>query len=157
MELLIRRFSDLTVTELYEIYKLREEVFIVEQQCIYQDVDDYDPSAVHVFLKEDGVIQAYLRVLPRDTNLDGVSLGRIIAKKRLCGLGSRIVAEGIKVAVDYFKADTIVISAQRRAAAFYEKQGFVQISEEFMEDEIPHIKMEFKMSDSRPSTASQDY
>ena len=141
MELFIRKFSDLTVTELFEIIKLREAVFIVEQQCVYQDVDDYDPSAVHVFLKEEGVIQAYLRVLPRNTKFDDVSLGRIIARKRLCGLGRRIVAEGIKVAVDYFQADTIVISAQKRASAFYEKQGFVPISEEYSEDEIPHIKM----------------
>ncbi len=144
MELFIRKFSALTVTELHEIYQLREEVFIVEQQCIYQDVDGYDPSAVHVFLKEDGVIQAYLRVLPRDTKFDDVSLGRIIAKRRLCGMGSRIVAEGIKVAREYFGAETIVISAQKRAAAFYEKQGFVPISDEYMEDEIPHIKMKFE-------------
>lgn len=144
MELFIRKFSDLTVTELYEIYQLREAVFIVEQQCVYQDVDEYDPLAVHVFLKEDGEIQAYLRVLPRNTKLDGVSLGRIIAKKRLSGLGRRIVAEGIKVAREYFGADTIVISAQKRASAFYEKQGFVQISDEYLEDEIPHIKMKFE-------------
>lgn len=141
MELFIRKFCDLTVTELYEIYQLREAVFILEQQCICQDVDEYDPLAVHVFLKEDGEIQAYLRVLPRDTKFDDVSFGRIIAKKRLCGLGCRIVAEGIKVARECFGADTIVISAQKRAAVFYEKQGFVQISDEYLEDEIPHIKM----------------
>jgi len=157
MELFIRKFSDLTVTELFEIVQLRESVFIVEQQCAYQDVDDYDLSAVHVFLKEDGMIQAYLRVLPRNTKFDEVSLGRIIAKKRLCGLGRRIVAEGIKAAGEYFNADTIMIGAQLQAGKFYEKQGFVQVSEEFLEDDIPHIKMEFKMSDSRPSTASQDY
>lgn len=147
MELYVRKFNDLTVTELFEIIQLREAVFIVEQQCVYQDVDDYDRSAVHVFLKEDGMIRAYLRVLPRDTKFDEVSLGRIIAKKRLCGLGSRIVAEGIKVARDHFGADTIVISAQRRAAAFYEKQGFVQISDEYLEDEIPHIKMKLSLSE----------
>ena len=141
MELIVRKFNDLTVTELFEIYQLREAVFIVEQQCVYQDVDDYDRSAVHVFLKEDGMILAYLRVLPCNTKFDEVSLGRIIAKKLLCGLGSRIVAEGIKVARDYFGADTIVISAQKRASAFYEKQGFVPISDEYPEDEIPHIKM----------------
>lgn len=141
MELYIRKLNDLTVTELFEIIQLREAVFVVEQQCVYQDADDYDPSAVHVFLKEGGVIRAYLRVLPRDTKFDEVSLGRIIAKNRLSGLGSRIVAEGIKVARDCFGADTIVISAQKRAAAFYEKQGFVQISDEYLEDEIPHIKM----------------
>ncbi len=148
MELIVRKFNDLTVTELFEIYQLREAVFIVEQQCVYQDVDDYDRSAVHVFLKEDGMILAYLRVLPCNTKFDEVSLGRIIAKKRLCGLGSRIVAEGIKVARDYFGADTIVISAQKRAAMFYEKQGFVPISEEYLEDEIPHIKMRLSRTES---------
>jgi ElaA protein len=123
MELFIRKFSDLTVTELFEIYQLRESVFIVEQQCAYQDVDDYDLSAVHVFLKEDGMIQAYLRVLPRNTKFDEVSLGRIIAKKRLCGLGRSIVAEGIKAAGDYFKADSIVIGAQIQAVSFMKSKG----------------------------------
>ena len=80
MELIVRKFNDLTVTELFEIYQLREAVFIVEQQCVYQDVDDYDRSAVHVFLKEDGMILAYLLVLPCNTKFDEVSLGRIIAK-----------------------------------------------------------------------------
>lgn len=156
MELFIRKFGDLTVTELFEIYQLRESVFIVEQQCVYQDVDDYDLSAIHVFLKEDGIIQAYLRVLPRNTKFEEVSLGRIIAKKRLCGLGSKIVAEGIKAAGDYFDADTIMIGAQLQAGKFYEKQGFVQVSEEFLEDDIPHIKMIFKISDPCASATSQD-
>lgn len=142
MELTVKKFSELTVYELFEIYKLRSAVFVVEQKCIYQDIDDADKNAYHVFLKDGDGIQAYLRVLSAEHSGHGEAmLGRIIAAKRGCGLGKRIVSEGIKVAREKFGDGKIIVAAQSYAKGFYEKSGFVKSSDEFIEDGIPHIMM----------------
>ncbi|MDO4983906.1 MAG: GNAT family N-acetyltransferase [Eubacteriales bacterium] len=141
MELCIKRFDELTVNELFEIYKLRVSVFIVEQNCPYQEADEFDRSALHLTLRENGKILAYARVLPAGTVFDEVSLGRVIAVERRKGYGSLIVSEALKAAREYFGAERVVIEAQTYARGLYEKLGFVQISDEFSEDGIPHIKM----------------
>ena len=141
MELIVKHFSQLTRDELFEIYKLRVAVFILEQQCAYPEVDEYDPAAYHLWLHDEDGIQAYLRLLPPHTTFDTVSIGRVIAVKRRQGLGGRIVAEGIRAAQEKFGADTITIEAQTYARELYEKAGFVQTSQEFLEDGIPHIRM----------------
>ena len=141
MELMSKHFSQLTRDELFEIYKLRVAVFIVEQQCAYPEVDDADRAAYHIWLRDGDGIQAYLRLLPPGATFDTVSIGRVIAVKRRQGLGSRIVAEGIRAAREIFGARKITIEAQTYARALYEKAGFVQSSEEFLEDGIPHIQM----------------
>ena len=104
-------------------------------------MDDADKLAYHVFLKDADGIQAYLRVLPEKAVFDEVSIGRVIAVKRRCGLGTRIVSEGLKVAREKFGAERIKIEAQTYAKGLYEKAGFVQSSEEFLEDGIPHVQM----------------
>ena len=141
MELIVKRFEELTVEELYEILKIRVSVFVVEQNCLYQEIDDRDKQSFHVYLKDDDGIQAYLRVVDKGVSFDEVSIGRVIAVKRRCGLGSKILSEGIKVAKDKLKAATIKIEAQSYAKGLYEKQGFSQVSEEFLEDGIPHVLM----------------
>lgn len=141
MELFVKHFSQLTRDELFEIYKLRVAVFIVEQQCAYPEVDDADRQAYHIWLRDGDGIQAYLRVLPAGATFDTVSIGRVIAVKRRYGLGSRIVAEGIRAAKEKFGARVITIEAQTYAKGLYEKAGFIQSSEEFLEDGIPHIRM----------------
>ena len=141
MELIVKRFEELTVEELYEILKIRVSVFVVEQNCLYQEIDDRDKQSFHVYLKDDDGIQAYLRVVDKGVSFDEVSIGRVIAVKRRCGLGSKILSERIKVAKDKLKAATIKIEAQSYAKGLYEKQGFSQVSEEFLEDEIPHVLM----------------
>lgn len=141
MELTVKHFSQLTRDELFAIYKLRVAVFVVEQQCAYPEVDDADKTAYHLWLSDAGGIQAYLRVLPPHTTFDTASIGRVIAVKRRQGLGGRIVAEGICAAREKFGADAITIEAQTYARSLYEKAGFVQSSEEFLEDGIPHIQM----------------
>ena len=141
MELICKHFTQLTRDELFEIYKLRVAVFIVEQQCAYPEVDDADRQAYHIWLRDGDGIQAYLRVLPAGATFDTVSIGRVIAVKRRCGLGSRIVAEGIRAAKEKFGARVITIEAQTYAKGLYEKAGFIQSSEEFLEDGIPHIQM----------------
>lgn len=98
MELVVKHFSELSLEELVDIYKLRVSVFVVEQNCAYQEIDDADKVAYHLYLKDDCGIQAYARVLPKGTTFDEVSLGRVIAKKRRCGLGSRILNEAIETA-----------------------------------------------------------
>lgn len=141
MELTVKHFSQLTRDELFAIYKLRVAVFVVEQQCAYPEVDDADKTAYHLWLSDAGGIQAYLRVLPPHTTFDTASIGRVIAVKRRQGLGGRIVAEGIRAAREKFGAEAITIEAQTYARSLYEKAGFVQSSEEFLEDGIPHIQM----------------
>lgn len=141
MELVIKRFEELTTEELYEIFRLRVAVFVVEQQCVYQEVDGKDRRAYHVFLREKGEILAYLRVLEAGVSFDEVSIGRVIAVRRRCGLGSRILAAGIEVAKSKLNAKAIRIEAQTYARGLYEKLGFVQTSEEFLDDGIPHIEM----------------
>ena len=91
MDLVVKHFSNLTVEELFEIYKLRVSVFVVEQNCPYQEIDDADKVAYHVFLKDEAGIQAYVRVLPQGATFPEASIGRVIAKKRRCGLGSQIL------------------------------------------------------------------
>ena len=141
MELVVKHFRELSAEELFDIYKLRVSVFVVEQACPYQEVDDADKLAYHVFLKDADGIQAYLRVLPEKAVFDEVSIGRVIAVKRRCGLGTRIVSEGLKVAREKFGAERIKIEAQTYAKGLYEKAGFVQSSEEFLEDGISHVQM----------------
>ncbi len=141
MDFSLKKFHELTVDELFEIVKLRVSVFVVEQRCPYQEVDDFDKSSLHLCAREDGKLVAYLRILPGGTAFDEVSLGRVISVKRRCGIGSMLVSEGIKAAKERFGAGPIVIEAQTYARALYEKQGFVQVSDVFLEDGIPHIKM----------------
>lgn len=144
MKIVKKHFNTLTPTELHSIYKLRTSVFVVEQNCAYQEVDDADKDAYHIWLEDEEEILAYARILPPGTTFKEASIGRIIAKKRRCGLGTRIVKEAIKTAKEEFHTESIKIEAQVYAKSLYEKVGFVQKSEPFLEDGIPHILMEYK-------------
>ena len=141
METVVKKFEELTLEELYEILKARAEVFVVEQNCPYQDLDEVDKDAYHVYLKEGGNIVAYLRVIDKGKRLDEVSIGRVISLKRRCGLGKKLMEIGLRTAKEKFGADRVKIGAQVQAKAFYESCGFEQISGEYLEDGIPHIYM----------------
>ena len=143
MEEVVKRFDELTAEELYEILKARAAVFVVEQNCPYQDLDGIDKDAYHVWLKEDGRLVAYLRVIDQGKRLDEVSVGRVISLKRREGLGLRLMKLGISVAKEKFGAKKIMVGAQVYAKPFYEACGFRQVSEEYLEDGIPHIYMLF--------------
>lgn len=147
MNFTVKHYNELTLDELYDIIKLRVDVFVVEQNCPYYELDGKDKSAYHVFCRENGKMIAYLRVLDRGISFDTVSLGRVISLKRRCGLGTELLKAGIGVAVEKYNADKITIEAQTYARKFYEGVGFVKISDEFMEDGIPHILMELKISE----------
>ena len=134
-------FRELTVDELYELLRVRSEVFVVEQGCVYQDLDGDDQASVHLWLTEGDKVVALCRVCPAGTHMEEVSIGRVITTERGKGYGKRIMLEGIKVARDHFNAESIEIEAQEYARGFYEQVGFRQSSEPFILDGIPHIKM----------------
>lgn len=113
----------------------------------YQEVDDADKTAYHVWLRDGDGIQAYARVLPCGAAFPKVAIGRVLAVKRRCGLGSRIVAAAIDTAKERLHADTITIEAQTYARKLYENFGFRQTSEEFLEDGIPHIRMQLVITE----------
>ena len=141
MNVLVKSFKELTKEELFQIFKLRVSVFIVEQNCAYQEIDEWDIVSHHVLLKEDDEILGYLRILPPNTVFDSVSLGRVIAVKRRQGIGTKLVAEGIEAAKRLYQPKSITIEPQTYAKGLYEKLGFQQTSDEFLEDGIPHIQM----------------
>lgn len=117
----------------------------MEQNCAYQDVDDADKVSYHLWLEDAEGIQAYARVLPQGVKFPEASIGRVISVKRRCGLGSKIVNDAIAVAKSKFSATKITIEAQEYARSLYEKAGFRQTSEVFLEDGIPHIQMQLEL------------
>ena len=157
----IKTFQELTVDELYELLRVRSEVFVVEQDCVYQDMDGDDKQAIHVWLTEgvtnkeealDGdknrvnrtdneKVVALARVCPAGVHLPTISIGRVITTERGKGYGKQIMLAAIDVAVEHFGAPSIDIEAQEYAKGFYEGVGFKQTSDTFMLDGIPHIKM----------------
>ena len=141
MEFCQKTFYQLTLDELYELLRLRAAVFVVEQDCPYQDLDDKDQAALHLWLRDETGVQAYLRIMDRGVSHPCVSIGRVIAVQRRRGLATRLLKEAIRAAQEVFRADRIYLEAQVYARALYENLGFRQISEEFLEDGIPHVQM----------------
>ena len=137
----IKTFKQLTVDELYELLRVRTEVFVVEQDCVYQDMDGDDKEAIHVWITEGDKVVALARVCPAGVHLPTISIGRVITTVRGKGYGKQIMLAAIDVAVDHFGATSIDIEAQEYAKGFYEGVGFKQTSDIFMLDDIPHIKM----------------
>ena len=135
-----KKYEDLSRDELYKILRLRQEVFIIEQKCNYLDADNHDITSTHLIAYQDDKIIAYMRIVPAGTIYSNISFGRILVKKeyRNLGLGKELLKRGL----DLFSPDTIlVMSAQVYLVKFYEYFGFSTIGEEYLEDEISHIKM----------------
>ncbi|MBQ5970441.1 MAG: GNAT family N-acetyltransferase [Clostridia bacterium] len=149
MQVHIKRFDELTAGELYAILRLRAAVFVVEQNINYQDLDDRDQAAVHVWLSENDDILAYLRVMDKGVESEDVSIGRVLCVRRGCGLGSQVVKEGIRAAKTLFHAERIYLEAQLYVKGLYEKLGFRVISEPFINEGIEHVKMLLDGSSSR--------
>ena len=140
-----KRFDELTTQELYELLRIRTDVFVVEQNCVYQDMDYDDQAAIHLWLTDEAErIVALSRVCPAGTHMEEVSIGRVITTERGKGYGKQIMLAGIEAAKEHFEAKLIEIEAQEYAKGFYELVGFRQSSEQFMLDGIPHIKMTWK-------------
>ena len=143
MELILHKklFSELTAAELYELLRIRSEVFVVEQDCVYQDMDYDDQPSIHLWLTEGKRIVALCRVCPAGTHMDEISIGRVVTTERGKGYGKQIMLAGIEAAREHFNATRIDIEAQEYAKGFYEQVGFRQSSEPFILDGIPHIRM----------------
>lgn len=139
----IKSFETLTVSELYAILKLRSEVFVVEQNCVYLDLDGKDPSALHLFGIYDNQIVACSRLFKPGITYDEASIGRVVvsADYRDKKWGKELMLQSISAIKKYFGETQITIGAQLYLKKFYESLGFVQSSEMYLEDDIPHIKM----------------
>ncbi len=138
-------FDELSVSELYEILRAREQVFIVEQNCPYFDIDGKDRYSHHLFIeREDGSCAACLRVFMKEDEPQTAQIGRVVTTERGCGLGIKILHAGVEKA-RMLGADEIYLEAQEYAQGFYAKEGFVTVSEPFPEDGIPHVKMRLRL------------
>lgn len=146
MKFSFKHFKKLTLDELYDILQLRAEIFAVEQDCIYNDLDGLDKNAVHQFIQKKGEIVAYSRLLKPGTRFPDYSIGRVVIKQseRGTGLGIQMMNEAKDFILKEWKAEKIKISAQKYLRKFYEDLGFVVITEEYLEDGIPHFGMLFE-------------
>lgn len=138
-----KRFEALSTIEMYSILKLRSEVFVVEQNCVYQDIDGKDMKALHLFGEDDGKIIAYSRLFNVGDYFENASIGRVVVAEncRNKNYGHDLMREAISAIETHFQETKITISAQLYLKKFYESHGFVQTSETYLEDDIPHIEM----------------
>lgn len=143
MHIYVKAFSELTIQELYAILQLRSEVFVVEQDCVYQDIDGKDAKSWHIIGEKDGKIIAYTRVFKAGDYFENASIGRVVVKEseRAFGYGHDILKASIEFITTTFQEHVIKISAQLYLKKFYEQHGFQQIGEGYLEDGIPHIGM----------------
>ena len=141
---ILKYFNDLTVHQLYDLLQLREEVFQIEQNCLYKDVDDKDQNCWHLMLYVENELVAYCRIVPEGISYDGyVSIGRVVSKTKFRkeGYGKLLMQEAMKEIENLFPDAAIKISAQQYLQKFYESYGFIAVGEWYMEDDIPHIAM----------------
>lgn len=138
-----KRFEELTIEELYELLRLREQVFIIEQKSIYPDLDNKDQKAIHILAKSNGKIIAYSRIFKSGDYFETASIGRVVADKsfRNQKLGYTLMQNSIQEVKNRFSEEVITISAQCYLLGFYQSLGFEPIGEEYLEDGIPHKKM----------------
>lgn len=143
MEIQIKLFNELNTQELYEILQLRSEVFVVEQDCVYQDMDGKDAKALHIIGKKNSTVIAYTRCFQPGDYFTESSIGRVVVKEseRKYKYGYDIMKASIQAITDFYKTQSIKISAQCYLKRFYGNLGFTAIGEEYLEDGIPHIAM----------------
>ena len=141
----IKRFEELTTRELYQILQLRNEVFVVEQNCVYQDADGKDDKAFHLFLEKNGQIIAYVRIFKPGDYFERASIGRVVVHPdyRRQKLGNKLMQKAINFVTGTLQKNTIEISAQTYLQKFYNDLGFKATGEEYLEDGLPHIRMIF--------------
>ncbi len=139
----IKTFDELSTQELYQILRLRSEVFVVEQNCVYQDIDNKDQKALHLFGLLEGEIIAYSRLFKPGDYFEFSSIGRVVVaeKHRDKNFGHELIDQSVFEINNRFKVQNITISAQLYLKKFYESHGFVATSETYLEDDIPHIEM----------------
>lgn len=143
LEWKIRRFEALSAVEIYDLLQLRSEVFVVEQNCVYQDIDGKDGKALHLIGLDNDQIVAYARLFKPNDYFKQASIGRVVVKPshRAKQVGHMLMNEAIKYIKSEYNETNITISAQLYLKDFYESHGFMQTSEMYLEDDIPHIEM----------------
>jgi ElaA protein len=142
----IKRFNELSISELYQILQLRSEVFVVEQNCVYQDIDGKDMKAIHVLGYFDNDLASYCRLFDAGDYFDATSIGRVVVspKYRDKKLGHELIKVAIEIIHSAYNKTAITISAQQYLTKFYQSHGFVQTSEMYLEDDIPHVEMKIQ-------------
>ena len=142
MEVDVRPFDALTPRELHDAFALRQRVFVVEQACIYQDVDGKDPIALHLLARDGEELVAYARILPPGARFDVAAIGRVVVapERRGEGLARRLMIEAIRIAREHH-GPRVALSAQAHLEAFYTSVGFVRVGDVYDEDGIPHVDM----------------
>jgi ElaA protein len=139
----IKRFNELSLQELYSLLKLRSHVFVVEQNCVYQDIDGKDEKALHLLGEFNDEIVAYARLFRAGDYFENASIGRVVIHPdaRDKKWGHQMMQQAIMGIENHFNTNKITISAQLYLKKFYESHDFVKTSEMYLEDDIPHIEM----------------
>ena len=143
LDIKVKTFQKLTNEDLYNLLQLRSEVFVVEQDCVYQDIDNKDQKALHVLGFKKEKLVAYTRIFKSGDYFKEASIGRVVVKKneRQYKYGYDIMNTSIKAIKDFFNETKIKLSAQTYLKSFYNNLGFIEKGEEYLEDGIPHIEM----------------
>lgn len=143
LEVIVKSFEELTPQELYSLLQLRSEIFVVEQNCVYQDMDDKDQKALHVLGMKNRKLVAYTRIFKPGDYFEFSSIGRVVVAKneRHHKYGYDIMDASIKAVKEYFNTTEIKIGAQCYLKKFYNNLGFKEVGDEYLEDGIPHIGM----------------
>ena len=147
MKITVFKYQDLGPDRLYEILKLRSEVFVVEQKCAYQDLDNKDEKALHLVGEKNNKIIAYTRIFKKGDFFKNSSIGRVLVKKKYRNkdYGRKIMTSSIEKLKKDPKEEKIELSAQKYLLKFYSELGFEKTGEEYLEDNIPHVKMILKI------------
>ena len=147
MKITVFKYQDLSPDRLYEILKLRSEVFVVEQKCAYQDLDNKDEKALHLVGEKNNKIIAYTRIFKKGDFFKNSSIGRVLVKKKYRNkdYGRKIMTSSIEKLKKDPKEEIIELSAQKYLLKFYSELGFEKVGEEYLEDNIPHVKMILKI------------
>ena len=143
LSIFFRSYNELTKRELFDIYFLRQEVFIVEQNCVYQDIDQKDHYSYHLMVYDKDILVAYLRIVHPGISFDEPSIGRVLTKMsyRRRGISKNIMQYAIQQVRDVYNHSNIRISAQEYLIPFYRSLNFTPVGEVYLEDDIPHIEM----------------
>ena len=144
MKIEVKKFEEITTKELYELLRLRAAVFVVEQNCAYQDLDGKDDKALHILGIHKQELVAYARVFPGGSYMDKASIGRVLVKQnfRTFGFGRSIMSASLKAIEEHYNTSAVQLSAQSYLKKFYNELGFIEVGEGYLEDGIPHILME---------------
>ena len=142
-----KTFYELDTEDLYQILRLRSAVFVVEQDCVYQDIDNKDQNAIHLYYKENNEIVAYTRIFKAGHYYENPCIGRVVVSKKNRGndLGKKIMIDSVEYIKQNIKGEKIELSAQKYLDKFYKDLGFYKIGEDYLEDGIPHQRMIFDL------------